>query len=128
MKNRRGLLKGLAVGSVWATPVVSSVVLPVHAATSQCSLPAGNYCLTYEFGPALGSSNIDWPGGTGPHTVSYDYNGLGNQDCTAASTTPYTSDFVIASSIEDATSALGEEPNYGLNIGIEGCLLYELNL
>jgi hypothetical protein len=34
MKDRRELLKGLAVGSVWATPVVSSVVLPVHAATS----------------------------------------------------------------------------------------------
>ncbi len=34
MKDRRELLKGLAVGSVWATPVVSSVMLPVHAATS----------------------------------------------------------------------------------------------
>ena len=34
MKDRRELLKGLAVGSVWATPVVSGVVLPVHANTS----------------------------------------------------------------------------------------------
>ena len=33
-KNKRDVLKGLAVGSVWATPVVSSVVLPVHAETS----------------------------------------------------------------------------------------------
>ena len=33
-KNKRDVLKGLAVGSVWATPVVSSVVLPLHAATS----------------------------------------------------------------------------------------------
>lgn len=31
MKDRRNLIRGLAVGSVWATPVVSSVVLPVHA-------------------------------------------------------------------------------------------------
>lgn len=35
-KNKRDVLKGLAVGSVWATPVVSSVVLPVHAQTSGC--------------------------------------------------------------------------------------------
>ena len=34
MKDRRELLKGLAVGSVWAAPVVSSVVLPVHGATT----------------------------------------------------------------------------------------------
>ena len=37
MKDRRELLKGLAVGSAWATPVVSSMVLPVHAETSGCS-------------------------------------------------------------------------------------------
>ena len=36
MKDRRELLKGLVVGSVWATPVVSSVVLPVHAETTGC--------------------------------------------------------------------------------------------
>ena len=34
MSKRRELLKGLAVGSVWAAPVVSSIVLPVHAQTS----------------------------------------------------------------------------------------------
>ena len=34
MKDRRKLLKGLAVSSAWATPVVSSVVLPVHARSS----------------------------------------------------------------------------------------------
>ena len=34
MSKRRELLKGLAVGSAWATPVVSSVMLPVHASTS----------------------------------------------------------------------------------------------
>ena len=33
-KNKRDVLKGLAVGSVWATPVVSSVMLPAHAITS----------------------------------------------------------------------------------------------
>jgi hypothetical protein len=38
MKDRRNLLKGLAVGSVWATPVVSSVMLPAHAATTGCSV------------------------------------------------------------------------------------------
>ena len=34
MKDRRELLKGLAVGSVWSAPVVSSVALPVHANVS----------------------------------------------------------------------------------------------
>jgi len=33
-KNRRKLLKGLAIGSAWSAPVVSSVMLPVHAQTS----------------------------------------------------------------------------------------------
>jgi len=45
MKDRRELLKGLAVGSVWAAPVVSSVVLPVHAQSSgspPCDGPAGS--------------------------------------------------------------------------------------
>ena len=34
MKDRRNLLKGIAVGSAWSVPVVSSVVLPAHATTS----------------------------------------------------------------------------------------------
>ena len=33
-KNKRDILKSLAVGAAWSTPVVSSVVLPVHANTS----------------------------------------------------------------------------------------------
>ena len=41
MKDRRELLKGLAVGSAWATPVVSSVVLPVHAATTGVIIISG---------------------------------------------------------------------------------------
>ena len=56
MKDRRELLKGLAVGSVWATPVVSSVVLPVHASTS-CSggcFDAGNRGLRLEWDPEAG--------------------------------------------------------------------------
>ena len=35
-KDKRDVLKGLAVGSVWATPAVSSVMLPAHAALSVC--------------------------------------------------------------------------------------------
>ena len=34
MKDRRELLKRLAVSTAWATPVVASVVLPVHATSS----------------------------------------------------------------------------------------------
>ena len=31
MKNRRDLLKQISLGAAWATPVVQSVSLPVHA-------------------------------------------------------------------------------------------------
>ena len=60
MKDRRDLLKGLAVSTAWATPVVSSVVLPVHAATS-CAIGEG--CL----GPTINDPvyYFDWPGGEG---------------------------------------------------------------
>ena len=34
MKDRRQLLKGLAIGSVWSAPVVSSVMIPAHGATT----------------------------------------------------------------------------------------------
>ena len=47
MKDRRELLKGLAVGSVWATPVVSSVVLPVHAETSGEASSTGFTTVTF---------------------------------------------------------------------------------
>jgi hypothetical protein len=56
MKDRRELLKGLAVGSAWATPVVSSVVLPVHAETSGSSGCAG--CYSYEGGSYLVGSDV----------------------------------------------------------------------
>ena len=46
-KNKRDVLKGLAVGSVWATPVVSSVVLPVHASTSCDGLVDVSIVFTY---------------------------------------------------------------------------------
>ena len=51
-KNKRDVLKGLAVGSVWATPVVTSVVLPVHATTSSTSCPGG--CFQGFFGESPG--------------------------------------------------------------------------
>ena len=34
MKNRRELIKGIGLGSVWSTPVIQSIVLPAHAQTS----------------------------------------------------------------------------------------------
>ena len=33
-RSRRALLKGVGWASVWSTPIVSSIVLPVHAQTS----------------------------------------------------------------------------------------------
>ncbi|WP_189398575.1 hypothetical protein [Arenicella chitinivorans] len=32
--SRRSLLKGVGLGSVWSTPIVSSILLPAHAQTS----------------------------------------------------------------------------------------------
>jgi hypothetical protein len=44
MEDRRNLLKGLAVSTAWATPVVSSVMLPVHAETSFTFPCSGGTC------------------------------------------------------------------------------------
>lgn len=45
MKDRRSLLKGLAISSVWSVPVVSSIVLPAHGDTSLPCLIAGDATL-----------------------------------------------------------------------------------
>ena len=57
-KNKRDVLKGLAVGSVWATPVVSSVILPVHAATTG-EIIIGADCLQFIGSPQF----VDFEGG-----------------------------------------------------------------
>lgn len=68
-RNRRILLQGLAISLpvAWSRPVVETVVLPAHAATSpedsgpvDCSAEAGCYTAT-EFDQAF-----LWPGGAGP--------------------------------------------------------------
>ena len=58
-KNKRDVLKGLAVGSVWAAPVVSSVILPAHAKTSDVIVP-----------PSLC-----------PVEITYDLNGTSHATC-----------------------------------------------
>ncbi len=70
-KSRRQVLKGLAVTApvAWATPVVESVILPAHGATTDvpvpvvCSAEPGCYegFITGEGGPF----NVMWPGGPG---------------------------------------------------------------
>lgn len=35
-QTKRDILKGLAVGSVWSTPIASSAILPAHAQTTAC--------------------------------------------------------------------------------------------
>ncbi len=42
MKNRRDLLKGITIGSVWVAPVVSSVILPAHATTTNATVIGTN--------------------------------------------------------------------------------------
>jgi hypothetical protein len=65
-KSRRNVLKGLAVGvpATWAKPVVDSVVLPAHANVS-CGV--GQEC----FPRLSGRQSFDWPGGQGPHDVTF---------------------------------------------------------
>lgn len=72
---RRRTLKNLALvlPAAWATPVVTSVVLPAHAQTSTCGAPEGCYR-----SPGGSSQSFFWPGGTGPFVVQK-YSDL---DCT----------------------------------------------
>ncbi len=68
-KSRRNILKGLAVGApaVWAKPVVDSIVLPAHGATT-----GGAGCLQYSTTPNWvdfnGGNYI--PGGSARYTDS----------------------------------------------------------
>lgn len=61
-QSRRKKVKRLAltIPTVWAIPVVSTVILPAHAQTSPCGAPEGCYQL-----PEGGSTNsFFWPGGS----------------------------------------------------------------
>ncbi len=84
-KNKRELLKGLAVGSAWVTPVVSSVVLPVHAETSPPAEPSCQICEgDYSVGDrvrVISDGGKNWKpsiGSLGTVVAAfYDYNGAG---------------------------------------------------
>ena len=130
MKDRRELLKGLAVGSVWATPVVSSVVLPVHADTSGCGgIEPGCTIIWNE-------SYYQWPGGTGPHQITdYWFRTVDSSSC--AGDAPFSEDpiywYVIASSPDKAESLLKANNINPVNIELteeqdprlpEGCNMY----
>ena len=92
MKDRRNLLKGIAVGSAWATPVVSSVVLPVHAETS---------CAGGCFQTSNGGSSVLWDSELSEVTF---YNG--STSCNGSDTDgPYPA--IGGGSPEDALDALG---------------------
>ena len=101
MKDRRELLKGLAVGSVWATPVVASVVLPVHATTSSTSCPGG--CFQGFFGESP------------EHFLLFDsetgsLSGHNSKDSTCSGIGFKIDDYAIA---ETADEALVVNPNLG---------------
>ena len=80
MKDRRELLKGLAVGSVWATPVVSSVVLPVHAETTTTT------CVTL--------------------SITFDYGGGGSDAILATTLPPPDSEITLGQSRVDSWECL----------------------
>ena len=44
MNNKRNLIKIFSAGAVWSTPIVQSVVLPVHAQTSELSIVFTSQC------------------------------------------------------------------------------------
>jgi len=73
-QSRRRLLKAIAAGSgvvasaktlpdAWTRPMVQTVLIPAHAATTTCSIPAG--CYNFE------NYSFNWPGGMGPSTIPY---------------------------------------------------------
>ena len=101
-KNKRELLKGLAIGSVWATPVVTSVVLPVHAGTS-ANIPPGCYRLSSESGPDTGIQSIDWEGGIGTNaSTTFTYL---SSDCTGNGLNWIANTVAVAGSAQDALDA-----------------------
>jgi len=71
-KNKRNILKGLAIGSVWTTPVISSVILPAHAETSQIVVSDGVY-----WGLSIAAEGIIFdPPGSGVHACIEVTNGV----------------------------------------------------
>ena len=86
MKDRRDLLKRLMVGSAWAAPAVSSVVLPVHAQTT--GEPCTDICITV----SVSSGNTGGGGGgldfldslcntLGSPSTGCDPEGCSNEQC-----------------------------------------------
>ena len=104
MKDRRELLKGLAVGSVWATPVVSSVMLPAHAATS-CDF-SGDY---NEGGQTI---TVDGSGLTGVWNLNDRPDFFGVVDgCSATITFPDMGGPTFCATLEGGCKIQYSEPN-----------------
>jgi len=115
--SRRKLLKSIAAGSgavvagkslpeSWSKPVIDSVMLPVHASTtddtSDCDISPG--CVLIWEGPHY----YMWPGGSGPYPLKYFWT---SSDCSGA---PDGDDgefgyFVIAKSPDEARSLFDAE-------------------
>ena len=86
-KNKRDLLKCLAAGSAWSVPMVSSTILPAHAATS-CE----GGCAQATFGDY---ANYD------PNTGVFTYHG-GDSSCSGDG---FVQEYAIAQTAEEALSA-----------------------
>jgi hypothetical protein len=98
-KNKRDVLKSLAVGSVWAAPVVSSVILPAHASASGCT---GCFSEGPNNSVMLSSISDD------VLEVSF-YEGEGNNDCQGSSTETIFG--VLTNSEEEAMSIMNTHCN-----------------
>jgi hypothetical protein len=119
--SRRKLLKGLAVTlpAVWSRPVVESVVLPAHAATTEVGCSALRNCYAFLIGGDPAS--IDWPGGTGPTTVAL-FMGRGCQGGGGQSRT-----VVVAANQQEAATLLscgGAEELTELREASPGCSFF----
>ncbi len=104
-QKRRAILKSLGIGSVWSTPVVSSVVLPAHASTSNSGefLSAGTDTFTVPAGVTRLKITVNGAGGGTRNYVK----GVG-------------SDTVVGGNGEQVVQTVTSVPGDTLNITVGG--------
>ncbi len=148
--SRRKLLKSIAAGSgavvagkslpeSWSKPVIDSVMIPAHAATTDDNESGGPEATTtsatcilppncYEIGV---EQYMKWPGGTGPSAG--DTPVYSDSLCTEQQSTGTWSPHVVASDIDSAKELListcpaSDAEFYSQDdaeIGLDGCSLY----
>ena len=113
--SKRKLLKGLAISSAWSTPVVNSVVLPSHAATTNpvptttvTTPPPVISTVTFTYTDTVAFSNINGIETSEPVTIaiSFSATSLENQIFSASDVISYSWSFsTVTATINDNGSS-----------------------